>query len=211
MASLHRLQWIDERIRRQQYPNIKQIVERFEISRRQALRDIEYMRDSLGAPIEFHSHKKGYFYTDDAFRVPTQLITEDQRELLACLSSHYKGLASHGHRGSEVFSAIAQLLVRLSGKDILAINEAFHLREGVVPFHAILQADGGRPARMPQPLQAFYRGTNDLQQDVVEFYDSHEFLPALLASGVAYRIVYPNWLKNKLVAYLEQLRTVNIG
>lgn len=211
MASLHRLQWIDERIRHQLYPNINQIVERFEISRRQALRDIEYLRDSLGAPIEFHPQKKGYFYTNHSFTVPTQRITADQRELLACLSTHYEGLASRDYRNSEVFSALAHLLVRLSGKEIVPINKAFHLRDDVVPFYAILQAGGGRPASIPHSLQPYYRGTNDLQQDIVEFYDSHEFLPALLASGVAYRIVYPRWLKNKLVTYLELLRNVNVG
>jgi predicted DNA-binding transcriptional regulator YafY len=61
VASLHRLQWIDECIRHNKYPNITQIVERFEISRRQALRDVEYLRDSLGAPIKYNAKYQGYF------------------------------------------------------------------------------------------------------------------------------------------------------
>ncbi len=53
MALLHRLQWIDAAIRRGRYPNTNDVAERFEISRRQALRDFDYLRDSLGAPLAY--------------------------------------------------------------------------------------------------------------------------------------------------------------
>lgn len=211
MASLHRLQWIDERIRHRAFPNIGQMVERFEISRRQALRDIEYLRDSLGAPIAYDAKRKGYVYTDESFAVPTQLVTDDQRQLLACLSSHYEVLAAHDCRTSEVFGAIARLLVRLSGQDKVVTNPKFKVKDGVVPFYAIMQPEGGLPSPIPPSLHSFYRGHNNLQQHVFEFYDSHDFIPSLLASGYTFRIVHPQWLKQKLVRYLEQIREANIG
>jgi hypothetical protein len=43
-------------------------------------------------------------------------MTDDQRELFACLASHYEVLALHDYRTSELFSTLANLLVRLSGK-----------------------------------------------------------------------------------------------
>lgn len=212
MASLHRIQWIDECIRHKAYPSINKIVERFEISRRQALRDIEYLRDSLGAPVEYSAKHKGYFYSDDSFSVPTQLMTANQRELLACLSSHYDGLALHNSRTSDVFKRIAELLTRLSGTTIRIINEQSILRDGVVPFHTVLQAEGRRRDNyIPDSLKPYYRGKNDMQQEIYEFYDSHDFIPAILASGLSYRIIHPHWLKNKLIRYLEHIRQVNIG
>lgn len=48
MSNLHRILWIDQEIRRGGYPNSRTIAEQFEISPRQAARDIEYLRYSLG-------------------------------------------------------------------------------------------------------------------------------------------------------------------
>ncbi|MFC0391419.1 hypothetical protein [Paenibacillus mendelii] len=89
MASLHRIQWIDARVRQGQYPNIQQMMERFEISRRQALRDVEYLRDSLGAPLDYCPKRKGYYYTDHSFAVPGQLLTADQQDLDSCLKQRF--------------------------------------------------------------------------------------------------------------------------
>lgn len=60
MSNLHRIQWIDKQLRAKGYPYARTIAERLEISTRQAARDIEYMRYSLGAPIEYCPSMKGY-------------------------------------------------------------------------------------------------------------------------------------------------------
>ena len=52
MSNLHRIQWIDAQIRAERFPNCSTIARKFEITRRQASRDIEYLRYSLGAPVE---------------------------------------------------------------------------------------------------------------------------------------------------------------
>ncbi len=70
LSNLHRLQWIDLQLRTGNYPNAGQVSARFEISRRQALRDFEYMRDSLGAPIEYSAARRGFFYTSETFTLP---------------------------------------------------------------------------------------------------------------------------------------------
>lgn len=51
MPMLHRIQWVDAQIRAGRYPNARALAAAFEISHRQALRDLAYMRDSLGAPL----------------------------------------------------------------------------------------------------------------------------------------------------------------
>lgn len=49
MAKLHRIIWIDAQIRADKFPNARTIAQEFEISQRQAARDLEYLRDSLGS------------------------------------------------------------------------------------------------------------------------------------------------------------------
>jgi predicted DNA-binding transcriptional regulator YafY len=71
-----RLLFIDEKIRSGSYPNASSISKEYEISNRTINRDIEYMRDSLGAPIEYDSTHKGFYYTEDHFFLPAIDIKE---------------------------------------------------------------------------------------------------------------------------------------
>lgn len=45
-----RIQWFHDELTRKTYPNAARLSERFDISVRQAQRDITYMRTDLGAP-----------------------------------------------------------------------------------------------------------------------------------------------------------------
>lgn len=74
MSNIHRIQWIDAQIRAKRFPNCRSIAEYFEISNRQASRNIEYMRYSAGAPNEYSISKNGYYYTDSAFCLPHMFI-----------------------------------------------------------------------------------------------------------------------------------------
>ncbi|WDQ32988.1 hypothetical protein PTQ21_01180 [Paenibacillus marchantiae] len=51
MSNMHRIHWFDEQIRSGRFPNSSWLAREFEISRRQAQRDIEYMAISLRAPL----------------------------------------------------------------------------------------------------------------------------------------------------------------
>jgi len=109
MSNLHRILWIDSQLRAQRYPNASRIAEQFEISRRQAARDIEYMRDSLGAPLEFCATENGYRYRDGGFALPAVYLSERERETLAAAatgSAHALGAAS---------DVLARFLLRAGG------------------------------------------------------------------------------------------------
>lgn len=71
-----RLLFIDEKIRGGKYPNATTLSEDYEVSSRTITRDIEYMRDSLGAPIEYDSVRKGYYYTEANYFLPAIDIRE---------------------------------------------------------------------------------------------------------------------------------------
>jgi len=71
-----RLLFIDRKIRSGGYPNAASLAKEYEVSARTISRDIEYMRDSLQAPIEFDTHHNGYYYTEKNFFLPALDIRE---------------------------------------------------------------------------------------------------------------------------------------
>jgi predicted DNA-binding transcriptional regulator YafY len=108
MSNLHRLQWIDAMIRAGRYPNCRRIADKFEISARQAARDVEYLRDSLSAPIEYSAQLNGYHYTNEAFVLPAVVVSEEERRALAALAEQYAGMRSEaGARLAEIFGRLA--------------------------------------------------------------------------------------------------------
>jgi predicted DNA-binding transcriptional regulator YafY len=76
MSNLKRLQWIDAQIRNGKYPNCRIVSEHFELSSRQAARDMEYLRDSMGAPLQYDASHNGYYYIKPSFVLPAHIISE---------------------------------------------------------------------------------------------------------------------------------------
>ena len=70
--------WFHGRLQAKKYPKIADLAEKFEISRRQAAREIEFMRLFLGAPIEYAAEHGGYHYTDDNFQFPNLWVSEEE-------------------------------------------------------------------------------------------------------------------------------------
>ncbi|WP_018759267.1 hypothetical protein [Paenibacillus terrigena] len=214
MASLHRIQWIDTCIRRGNYPNVDAIREQFEISRRQAMRDLEYMRDSLGAPIAYCSRRRGYYYEDESFVIPGPQITESEQEMLSSLAAHYEVLAQHNRRTTGTFTELAALLSRLSGRPLNLSMKIHQIqRDGIIPFQAVARLESRDKSlnSIPTSLQPYYRGRNEEQVIIFEFYDSYEFIPALLASGLTFVITHPKWLRHKLMQYLDRMHQLHRG
>lgn len=80
-----RLQGVIEAIRRGTlsggYPNCSTFMSRFRVSRFTVLRDIGFLRDEWGAPIEYDASTKGYYLSDPAWTVPA--VKLDRREVFA--------------------------------------------------------------------------------------------------------------------------------
>jgi predicted DNA-binding transcriptional regulator YafY len=70
--------WFHDRLRGKKYPKIGDLAGRFEISRRQAAREIEFMRLFLAAPIEYSSEHNGYYYSSDNFEFPGLWVSEEE-------------------------------------------------------------------------------------------------------------------------------------
>ncbi|MDA8410657.1 MAG: WYL domain-containing protein, partial [Treponema sp.] len=78
MGNLERITFIDRRIREQGGVKLAEIVRRFEVSERQAKRDLEYLRDRLDAPIAWDASSRRYVYEEDW----NDLAFADQKSLL---------------------------------------------------------------------------------------------------------------------------------
>ena len=140
MGNLHRIQWIDQRIRAGQYPNCTAIAAQFEISGRQAARDIEYLRDSLGAPIAYSAKHNGYVYKGSEFRLPQLALSVEDKDTLRTLSVQYaRAENQNARRLAELFSRLSCDGNHQPGHD----TRMQHARKSA------MQAD--MPADMPLP------------------------------------------------------------
>ena len=50
----HRFIWFHTQVKNRKFPNAKHLVEKFEISERTAYRDIDFMRNTLDAPLAYN-------------------------------------------------------------------------------------------------------------------------------------------------------------
>lgn len=77
MGRNERLQYIDERIREKGAIRVQEIAQKFEVSPRTIKRDIEYLRNTLNAPLVYDSRKKGYTYS-----LPFEYFTHRSEKML---------------------------------------------------------------------------------------------------------------------------------
>ena len=78
---LERIATLDRAIRAGEFPNVPTIAGRLEVCRRTILRDVEFLRERLGAPVAFDTRRNGYYYTNPVYRLP--YLTLSEGELLA--------------------------------------------------------------------------------------------------------------------------------
>lgn len=114
LSNLHRIVWFDDQVRRKRYPNSTSLAERYEISNRQALRDIDYLVNSMGAPLQYIPKKRGYEYTEKTYILPYQVITEEEQKILSFLSYRY---GQYRYENSTSDNRLSALFSRLAGKN----------------------------------------------------------------------------------------------
>lgn len=87
--------WFDQEVKAKKYPNSTILADKFEISARQAQRDIDYLKNSLGAPLRYVADKRGYDYEDDTFTLPYLYLTQDQIKILNYLAYTYENYSNN--------------------------------------------------------------------------------------------------------------------
>ncbi len=119
-----RLAQLDELIRSKRAPSVSCLAKALEKSHRTINNDIDFLRDRLGAPLEYN-HKQGWHYLDPEWRLT--LVPLTQGELFALvLGSRMLEAAAGGAYSQELQSAIDQLVRRMPEQtwvDLQAIIE----------------------------------------------------------------------------------------
>lgn len=113
MSNMHRIQWFDQQIIQGSYPNSTKLAQQFEISKRQAQRDIEYLEMSLRAPLLYVARHRGYCYEDKAYVLPHLYMTEDEKKVLKYLAHRYR---NYNYDNADAIRRVAQLLERFTGE-----------------------------------------------------------------------------------------------
>lgn len=213
LSNLHRLQWIDAEIRVGKYPNARSLAEHFEISRRQALRDFEYLRDSLGAPLAYSAIHRGFFYGDEAYVLPGPYVTPAQKDLLGYLAAFYSGASRRDSRFAAAYAEMAALFNRLGGAAKAGgaaagggsgdpAPDAPQLTAAIAPYRAILRTT----ETIPSPsLEPFWRGAVAPGSVACEFSDPLAFIAAMVQARRPARVEWPSWLRERVQARLDEV------
>jgi len=85
MSANNRIQWLHKRIADMRYPNASRLAERFGISHRQAQRDVEYLKNTLGAPLAYNAERRGFYYSAE-YSLPTYTAVEGEIDYLEAVT-----------------------------------------------------------------------------------------------------------------------------
>lgn len=167
-----RIQWLHEELVRNTYPNAARLAERFHISRRQAQRDIDFLKKQLGAPLEYDGRVMGYRYTK-AFSLPVSVKNENDMGL-------------------------SRMPINPFGRDITDDSaEADSLIiQGQIPYTATL---GISDKLTVLEMRSYIISEEARGEFLCEFHNIDRFLCAILTARSGIRIIEPSWLREKLL------------
>jgi len=127
---LRRLAALDQMIRDGRFPNATRAAGELKVHPRTVHRDIEFLRDSLRAPLEYSRQMNGYFYREKDYALPLLRLTEG--ELVACflaeqLLEQYKG-TPYAADLATAFGKITSALPEKISIDLSHLKEAISFR-----------------------------------------------------------------------------------
>ncbi len=125
-SQMERLIDIDRKIRAKEFPSIKGLSNEWEVSERTIKRDVEFLRDRLHAPIASDRRRKGYYYTEPSWTLPS--IPLKQGDLFALLIARH---ALAQYENLPVAENLEQVYNHLSGSigEQISIDPEEILRE----------------------------------------------------------------------------------
>ncbi len=161
MSANKRIQWLHKKISENCYPGISHLTEKFSISRRQAQRDVDYLRRELGAPVAYSSSHKGYFYTED-YVIPLALQAENDTDFQDVVSGidSFTGIGAKRSVTQLQFPYSATLEIKdkmtvLNLRKLIVADERHHRYRcefsSVELFLGIIMSTGGN-VRVIEPL-----------------------------------------------------------
>lgn len=101
---------LDQEIRSGKHPNCLTFAEEWQVSQKTIQRDIDFLRDQQGAPIEYDREKKGFYYSDPNWFLPSLSLSEG--DLLALLLA---SRALEAYRGTPVAKDLERVFNKIAG------------------------------------------------------------------------------------------------
>lgn len=157
---------IHQSLQTNKFPNATTLARDLEVSTKSIQRDLDFMRDRLNLPIEYHPQRFGYHYTAEVTSFPTMHITEG--ELVALVIAEK---ALEQYRGTQfekpLLSAIRKIeqsLPETISLNLADIEQTISFRTRAEPilnleiFDALAKATSGR-----RQLELVYRKAGSTQ------------------------------------------------
>jgi len=166
---LHHIMLIDERIRGREYPNASTLARDLELAVRTIGRKIEFMRDVLDAPIEYDATRRGYYYSQRNWSLPSMRVTEGELLGLALAQlalGAYKGTPLEGYL-KRVADKIAAALPDTVDLEPADLSDRFRFALGpVAPFDPQIWEQLAKATREGRTVEMRYHTlTNDKVTD----------------------------------------------
>ena len=117
---------LDRQIRAGKYPNCISFSRKWEVTQKTVQRDINYMKYSLGAPLEYERDRRGYYYTDKSWFLPALLMGEG--DLLAVLLAGRVMDVYHGTPAAPILRNIFKKITDLLPEKVLIQPEIINAR-----------------------------------------------------------------------------------
>ncbi len=116
-----RLLEIDARLRAGRHPSHAELASELGVSARTIQRDFDYLRFTLGAPLEYDERRKGWSYTEDTYSLPAVYLTNDDVQALLLVRQaveQYQGTpyAAAAHHALELMERALPARERLAAE-----------------------------------------------------------------------------------------------
>lgn len=146
--SFERYHWFHGQVKAGKRPNAGHLADRFEISRKQAQREIGFMRERLNAPLDYNPTRRGYEYSDPSYELSPLWFNED--ELLSlCLALRLAATLPDTNLKSSLHTLIEKLVTcRSAGsslplgkiKEKVSVKNIQYYRVDEKIFHEVVDA-----------------------------------------------------------------------
>lgn len=176
MTANLRIQWLHRKIVEMSYPNAKRVAERFNISHRQAQRDVDFLRIKLKAPLAYDYERKGFYYTS-SFSLPIAVTTANNED--------YNGIIAETSIINVDSHPIENTVVQMQLPYTAELRLPDHLT--VVELGSYITEHLGNN---------IYR---------CEFHSIEKFMGILMSLNSDIRILKPDWLRSRILRCAERI------
>ena len=104
-----RMMQIHEVVSAHRFPNCTSLARELGVDRKTILRDVSWMRDEFGMPLEYHQVQHGYYYTKPVHELPLMRLTREDVMALYLMRRALEPL-----EGTRLHAVMAQSLSRLA-------------------------------------------------------------------------------------------------